>query len=73
VFVSTHRWLEESARRDTHQDCLELLRRHGYRRVAEHTPEQIFSVDGLIVAKAPGVAGPDSVAISHCSNRIWPR
>jgi FkbM family methyltransferase len=69
VFVSTHRGLEESARRDIHQDCLELLRWRGYRCVAEHTPEQSFSVDGLIVAKAPGVAGPDSVAISRCSEQ----
>jgi FkbM family methyltransferase len=67
VFVSTHRYLEEGARMDLHEACLELLKSCGYSCVAEHTPEQSFSVDGLIVAKAPGVAGPDYVPISLCT------
>lgn len=66
VFVSTHRWLEEGAKIDLHAASAALLRGHGYHIVAEHTPEESFSVDGLIVAKAPGVEGPAHVPVSHC-------
>jgi FkbM family methyltransferase len=66
VFVSTHRFLEEATTMDLHEECLGILRSHGYRIVAAHTPEESFSIDGLIVAKAPGAAGPDHVEIMHC-------
>lgn len=46
LFVSTH-WLA------LHHRCKALLESHGYRFVAEHTPEESFTVDGLIVAHSP--------------------
>ena len=42
VFLSTHA-------EHLHQDCLWLLKRCGQRVIAEHTPSESFSVDGLIV------------------------
>ena len=57
LFVSTH-WLE------IHDRCRALLESHGYLFVAEHTPEESFSVDGLIVARSPLL--PElKVSISH--------
>jgi FkbM family methyltransferase len=46
LFVSTH-WLE------IHRECRDLLQSHGYRLVAEHSPEESFTIDGLIVARSP--------------------
>jgi hypothetical protein len=48
VFVSTHA-------EHLHQDCLALLKHVGHRLIAEHTPAESFSVDGLIVTAAPCV------------------
>jgi hypothetical protein len=36
-----------------HRSCREFLAGHGYRFVAEHSPEESFSFDGLIVARSP--------------------
>lgn len=59
LFVSTH-WLE------IHDRCKALLESHGYLFVAEHTPEESFTVDGLIVARSPLL--PElTVSISHRS------
>ena len=46
LFVSTH-WPA------IHRSCQEFLAGHGYRFVAEHSPEESFSFDGLIVARSP--------------------
>lgn len=43
VILSTHG-------ENLHQQCLRFLRRYGYHIVAEHTPAESFSVDGLIAA-----------------------
>jgi hypothetical protein len=45
VFVSTHGYRK-------HTRCLGFLRRMNYRILVEHTPEEGFSYDGLIVATA---------------------
>lgn len=56
-FVSTHsEWL--------HSSCLQVLRNYGYTIIAEHSPAQSVSCDGLIAAKRPGVEGPENVTIS---------
>ena len=55
--------LEDGKSIDLHQACLDTLTGAGYHIVAEHTPEQSYTVDGLIVTKAPGVGGADHVAL----------
>lgn len=45
IFISTHG-------ENIHQQCLALLRMHRYNIVAEHTPRESYSVDGLIVASS---------------------
>ncbi len=45
IFISTHG-------ENIHQRCLVLLRHNGYSIVAQHTPAESYSVDGLIVASA---------------------
>jgi FkbM family methyltransferase len=65
VFLSSH----GSA---IHQRCTEELRNHGYAIVASHHRHESFTTDGLIVARAPGVEGPDRIDISIKTSR-WPR
>lgn len=64
IFVSTHRWLEDGKKLDLHAECQKFLTARGYKIVADHTPEESYSVDGLLVAKAPGVGGPDRIELS---------
>lgn len=45
IFISTHG-------ENIHQKCLRILRTKRYSVVAEHSPSESFSVDGLIVATA---------------------
>lgn len=65
IFVSTHRHLEEGRTMDLHAACIELLSAHGYAIAAAHTPEESFSVDGLVVAKRPGAGGPEYIQLSQ--------
>ena len=65
IFISTHRWLEDAKKLDLHVACQDFLRQRGYIIVADHTPEESYSTDGLIVAKAPGVRGPSRIELSH--------
>tara|TARA_R110001606_G_scaffold102807_5_gene225413 strand:+ start:10708 stop:11544 length:837 start_codon:yes stop_codon:yes gene_type:complete len=65
VFISTHRWLEDGAKIDLHETCRAKLLEYGYTIVADHTPEESYSTDGLIVARAPGVEGLEHVGISR--------
>jgi Methyltransferase FkbM domain len=44
-FISTHGF-------KVHAKCLGLLRKYGYKIIAEHTTGESYSVDGLIVASA---------------------
>lgn len=53
-FISTH---------NTHEECMNFFKKHGLIIVAEHSHTESCSGDGLIVAKRPGAAGPDSIAI----------
>ena len=56
-FISTHNPTTD------HGPCLEFFQRHGYQILAAHTDFESCSGDGLIVAKRPGVAGPDVISI----------
>jgi FkbM family methyltransferase len=73
VFISTHRNLEDALRFDLHAKCQDVLVAAGYHIVASHTPEESFSVDGLIVAKRKGAPGPDHVPLQVMTDeiRIW--
>ena len=51
IFISTHS-------EPLHFNCLELLKSHGYRIIAEHTLAESFSTDGLIVAVNPDISFP---------------
>lgn len=55
LFVSTH-WPA------IHAKCRSFLDAHGYRFIAEHTPEESYSFDGLLVACSPEL-DPFEVAI----------
>jgi FkbM family methyltransferase len=43
IFISTHG-------ENIHRKCLQMLKGHGYAILAEHTPAESYSVDGLIAA-----------------------
>ncbi len=58
LFVSTHD-------NGKHQECLRMLRARGFLILAEVDLDATYSFDGIIVAKRPGVAGPETVAISR--------
>jgi hypothetical protein len=60
IFISTHG-------ENIHQKCLKILRSHHYRIVAEHTPSESYSVDGLIVAASD--AAVERIRISR--RRSW--
>lgn len=64
IFISTHRWLEEGLKLDLHQTCRDRLTNEGYIIFAEHTPEESFTVDGLLVAHSPDVGPIQPVNIS---------
>jgi hypothetical protein len=57
LFISTHS-------NQLHNDCISRLQSHGYRIVCDANLDESYSVDGLIVAKRPGVIGPDQLEIS---------
>lgn len=48
LFVSTH-W------QSLHSQCREILQAHGYSFVAEHTPAESYTIDGLLVARSPSL------------------
>ena len=60
-FISTHY--------QTHPKCLNFLKSHGLKIVAEHSVEDRYEIDGLIVAKRQNVPGPDYVSISKKTRR----
>ncbi len=57
-FISTHT-------NNLHTDCIELLQEAGYTIVCDANLDESFSVDGLIVAKRKGAAGPERIEISR--------
>jgi hypothetical protein len=56
-FISTHS-------NQLHIDCITKLQSHGYLIVCDANLDESYSVDGLIVAKRPGMIGPDHLEIS---------
>ena len=56
-FISTH-----SPSID-HVPCLNLFKTHGFIILAEHASNKSCGCDGLIVAKRPGVVGPEKIEI----------
>lgn len=57
AFISTHS-------NELHQQCIDELKKHGYIIVADANLDESYATDGVIVAKMPGIPGPDSVPIS---------
>ncbi len=57
-FISTHS-------KSTHVECLSVLKKSGMIIVAEHTPAESYSCDGLIVAKSPSSPGPKHIKFSR--------
>lgn len=57
--ISTHRPVQD------HLACLDFFKKHGFIILAEHNNHESCSGDGLIVAKRPGVPGPDSITINR--------
>lgn len=56
-FISTHD--PETA----HKPCLQFFKRHNFIILTEYVSSQSCGCDGLIVAKRPGVAGPDFIPV----------
>ncbi len=56
-FVSTHS-------EKLHLDCLNFLKKNNLMIIAEHSPAESYSYDGLIVCKRSGVEGPDKIQVS---------
>jgi hypothetical protein len=56
-FISTH-----SER--LHTSCIDFLSSFGYVILGEHSPEESFSVDGLIVAKRAVLPGCGEIVMS---------
>lgn len=57
LFISTH-W------ESLHVQCREILQAHGYSFIAEHTPAESYTIDGLLVARSPSLP-PMTVSISR--------
>lgn len=57
IFISTHT-------NALHYECIDRLQAHSYRLLASADCDQTYSDDGLIVAKSPRVALPETVTIS---------
>ena len=56
-FISTHN------HRTDHPQCLQFFKKHGFIILAEHPDFESCSGDGLIVAKRPGILGPEHISI----------
>lgn len=59
-FISTHSPA-------LHKECLDFLAGYHYTTVASVPPSQSYSMDGVLVMKAPGFAGVESVPVSLAS------
>lgn len=57
LFISTHGC--------KHARCLRILKKYGYRVLAQHTVLESYSGDGLIVAAAPDRNKPEAVQITY--------
>lgn len=56
-FISTHS-------KKIHSDCIDFLIDHNYIILAEHSPEESYSVDGLIAGMRDTLSGPETIKIS---------
>lgn len=56
-FISTHS-------DKIHADCINFLKNHHYEIVAEHSPGESYSVDGLVTAKRASLSFPKKIEIS---------
>jgi hypothetical protein len=55
-FISTHS-------EKIHADCMDFLEKYHYTIIAEHSPEQSYSVDGLIAARRSALSLPQMVEL----------
>lgn len=60
LFISTHS-------NQLHQDCIQELKSKGYQIICNANLDESYSVDGIIIAKLPGMPGPASIDISKRS------
>jgi hypothetical protein len=60
AFISTHS-------NELHRQCIDELKSYGYVIVADADLDESYATDGVIVAKLPEMAGPDSLQISKAS------
>lgn len=64
VVISTHDY-------SVHTGCREYLAGHGYRILAEHTPNESYTYDGLLVACSPAVVNPPVFQIHKRTAQDW--
>jgi hypothetical protein len=62
-FISTHA-------EHVHKNCVKFLKNKNFIIVAEHTPKESFSIDGLIVARAKYYPGINHVEVSKNKKNI---
>ena len=65
LFISTHGYL--------HKKCIKKVKAYGYKIICEHSIDESFSADGLIVAKSPITVGPDSISVSRLRKPVLQR
>lgn len=57
IFISSHT-------EKLYRLCIEELKKQKYKIVADVSPKESFSVDGLVIAKKPKFPGPDNIKLS---------
>ncbi len=65
LIISTHAPRYSVTHADTHEATIERLVKHGYEIAVEHTPDQSFTLDGLVCARGPRVPPLSPIAISR--------
>lgn len=68
VFISTHHY-DISGDYLTHQKCLNKLEQYGAHIIVEHTVEESFSGDGLIVASFEENSKDIEISLSRCRHK----
>lgn len=56
-FISTHS-------EKIHSDCIKFLKAYNYEIIAEHSPQESYSVDGLVAARRDSISQPNKIEIS---------
>ena len=62
IFISTHGYC--------HNKCIKKLSNYGYNIICEHSIDESYSADGLIVAKSPTIAEPKSISVSRLNTPV---